>query len=35
VQNEMIAAILGKNLVIDPASPPPRFAAFDIEAAVP
>jgi hypothetical protein len=24
VQNEMIAAILGKNLVIDPANPPPR-----------
>jgi len=26
VQNEMIAAILGKNLVIDPANPPPRPA---------
>ena len=26
VQNEMIAAILGKNLVVDPANPPPRPA---------
>jgi hypothetical protein len=26
VQNEMIAAILGKNLVVDPAHPPPRPA---------